>query len=86
MQLWLLFTQPQIKFYLVYRLAKLTLNCEERHNLKVRNKSCLNQLSMSLKSVNLCIDVRFESNSLSRRNILLRNKILLATKKHTLAY
>ena len=37
--------------------GKVTLKCVERRNLKLRNKSSLNQLNVSLKSFKLCINV-----------------------------
>ena len=37
--------------------GKVNLKFVERHNLKLRNKSSLNQLNMSLKSFKLCIKV-----------------------------
>ena len=37
--------------------GKVNLKCVERRNLKLRNKSSLNQLNVSLKSFKLCINV-----------------------------
>ena len=37
--------------------GKVNLKCVERRNLKLRNKSGLNQLNVSLKSFKLCINV-----------------------------
>ena len=57
LQLLLLFIQASTQILSRVSPGKVMLKCVGRHNLKLRNKSSLKQLNMSMKSFKLYIKV-----------------------------